>query len=87
MLLAQGRRVLMSSVMVVNCTLICAIGSLGQSCEEIQTVFIFVRYGKIQHMSKKYFLGRVLYFPISHTIEHRLDIVLPGLEKETREQQ
>ena len=47
------RRVLWSSVMSVNSTLICGVESFGLSCEKIQTVFIFVRYGKIQHMSKE----------------------------------
>ena len=31
---------------VANCTLICAAECFGQSCEKIQTVFIFVRYRK-----------------------------------------
>ena len=43
---------LWSSVMSVDCTLLSAVESFGLSCEKIQTVFIFVRYGKIQHMSK-----------------------------------
>ena len=45
MLLTERRRVLWSSGMSVNCTLICAVESFGQSCEKIPTVFIFVRYG------------------------------------------
>ena len=53
MLLTERRWVLWSSVMSVNCTLICAVESFEQSCGKIQTVFIFVRYGKIQHMSKE----------------------------------
>ena len=69
------RRVLWSSVMSVNCTLICAVENFGKSCEKIQTVFIFVLHENIQHMSKEYgvrlkahtlFLGRVLYFLIPH---------------------
>ena len=51
MLLTERRHVLWSSVMAVNCTLICAVESFEQSCEKIQTVFI--QYGKIQHMSKE----------------------------------
>ena len=48
----ERRRVLCSSVMSDSCTLICSVESFGQSWEKIQAVFIFVRYGKIQHMSK-----------------------------------
>ena len=44
---------LSSVVMSVDCTLLCAVKIVGQSCEKIQTVLIFVRYGKIQHMSKE----------------------------------
>ena len=64
-----------------QCTLIYTVESFRQSCEKIQTVFIFVRYGEIQHMSKEQgvrlkahtlFLGRVLYFPIPHSNEHRI---------------
>ena len=55
MLLTERRRftTLWSSVMSVGCTLLCAVESVGQSCEKIQTVFIFMRYEKIQHMSKE----------------------------------
>ena len=84
-LLTERRRftTLWSSVMSVDCTPFCAVENFGQSCEKIQTMFIFVRYGKIQHMSKEQgvrlkahtlFLGRVLYFPIPHSNEHRLHI-------------
>ena len=53
MLLTERPRVLLwSSVMSVNCTLICAVENFSQSCEKTQTVFIFLWYGKIQHMSK-----------------------------------
>ena len=71
--------------MSVNYTLTRAVENFGQSCEKIQTVFIFVRYGETPHMSKKKsvrlkahtsFLGRVLYFPIPHSNEHRLHIGL-----------
>ena len=51
--IAGERLVLWSFVMSVNCTLICAVENFRQSCEKIQKVFIFVRYGKIQHMSKE----------------------------------
>ena len=53
MLFTESLRVLWSSVMSVNCTLICAVENFGQSCEKIQAVFIFVRYGKIQNMTKE----------------------------------
>ena len=55
MLLTERRRftTLWSSVMSVDCTLLSAVESFGQPCEKIQTVFIFVWYGKIQHMSKE----------------------------------
>ena len=55
MLLTEHQRftTLWSSVMTVNCTLLSADESFGQLCEKIQTVFILVRYGKIQHISKE----------------------------------
>ena len=46
-------------------------------------MFIFVRYIKIQYRCSP-FLGRVLYYPIPHSNEHRLHIVIlahgPGRE-------
>ena len=55
MLLTERRRftTLWSSVMSVDYTIFCTVERFGQSCEKIQTVLIFVRYGKIQHMSKE----------------------------------
>ena len=55
MLLNVRRRftTLWSSVMSVDCTLLCAVEIVGQTCEKIQTAFIFVLYGKIQHMTKE----------------------------------
>ena len=67
------------SVLSVDCTHVLQSWKFWTVVWENTDVFIFVRYGKIQHMSNEWGVRlipwTVLYFPIPHSNEHRLHII------------